>query len=183
MTAQQPAITPLAWLHRVIPTCGLQFRHAARLLGVQVLVGGCCLLAGSGCHPVDDPQDAAAMFAVRDLMSLAPGGFTPYLASQWQVPRSSSTEPVPPDLLRRLQEASGLPLILDSIVARRDSTAILLYMFRPIVVRPDSVMFLGGWMGFRGGDGGGAWGTEYRYLLDCRRKCRLLAPRGASSWN
>jgi hypothetical protein len=90
---------------------------------------------------------------------------------------------IAPDLLERLQRVSGLPLAPEVYTPALDSTTTILYLFRPLVVRPDSVHVPGGWMMRVWGDGGGAWGEEYEYLLDCRRRCRLLREPHFSIWN
>ena len=144
---------------------------------------GCARESGRPQAGQSDPLAAATMFAVADLRDEAPEGMAPYLASMWQIPLTSRTESIPAELLRDVREATGLPIMSDSLYAARDSLVTMLWMFRPKVIRPDSILLLGGWMGFTGGDGGGAWGSEYQYLLDCSGPCRLLAPRAAGSWN
>ena len=64
-----------------------------------------------------------------------------------------------------------------------DSTVIILYLLPPIESEADTVRVLGGWMGLVGGDGGGVWGDEFSYRLDCSQSCRILGPVGRGSWN
>ena len=82
-----------------------------------------------------------------------------------------------------MRDVTGLPVAPDSLIQRRDSTVIMLYLFRPLNARPDSMRMLGGWIALTGGDGGSFWAYEYDYLLDCRRRCRLLAPPGMDVLN
>lgn len=141
------------------------------------------LLNSVACRASDDTVATAASIVVEDLLPRAPAGHRPYLAHQWQIPMTDSIAPVPADVLERLRAVSGLPLAGSALVRSRDSAVVVLYMFRPHVVRPDSVLVLAGWLGLTGGDGGGAWGEEYEYVLDCQRDCRLLNEPAASTWN
>jgi hypothetical protein len=139
------------------------------------------VLAGAGCRPAEGPIQEAALFIVEDMMSRAPQEHTHYLADHWIV--SSVLEPLPPELLARMQEMSGLPVAPPDFLVNRDSSMMLLYLFRPTVVRSDSVLGLAGWMSLVGGDGDGAWALEYAYRLDCRRRCRNVIEAAESVWN
>lgn len=149
-------------------------RCTASLLGA-VLLAAC----GSG----EDPAAAAAVFVAGDLAVQAPEGLTPYVVTRWQIVSSAELEPIPTGTLLEMVRVSGLPAASEALMARRDSTVVVLYMLRPIVIRPDSILVAAGWMGFSGGDGGGFWAHEYDYRLDCRRSCRLLAPPGMAVLN
>jgi len=141
------------------------------------------LLISGACRATDDTVVAAASFVVEDLLPRAPAGHRPYLAHQWQIPMTDSVAPVPADVLERLRAVSGLPLADSTLLRSRDPDVVVLYMFRPHVVRSDSVLMLAGWLGLTGGDGGGGWGEEYEYVLDCRQDCRFLSEPDASTWN
>ena len=141
------------------------------VLGV-VLVAAC-----------DDPPNRiseAAALVVQDLVPRAPTGFEPYLAARWA---SGSEEEIPAELLSDLLEASGLEVAPPGMMESGDSTVIILYLLPPMVSDGDTVRVLGGWMGLVGGDGGGGWGDEFSYRLDCSRNCRILGLVGSGSWN
>ena len=106
-----------------------------------------------------------------------------YLSPSWQLPETGALEDMPPELLVRLLNATRLPVAPAGLMTSGDSTMIVLYLFRPVVVRPDSILVLAGWMNPVGGDGGGAWGVEYDYRLDCRRECQVSTKPGESHWN
>ena len=122
-------------------------------------------------------DERAALFVAQDLLPRLPDeGRTPYLAPDREIAGTPDVEPVPPRILERMREITGLPVATDSMVQGRDSTMIMLYLFRPLTVRPDSVRILAGWIGLTGGDGGSFWAHEYDYLLDCTRACVLRGP-------
>lgn len=149
--------------------------------GVRGLRWAVVVLATVSCGQSRDGRIAAASFVAADLAPLAPEGYTPYLAPEWVVP--PSREPIPGEGLRVLERASGLSVVPAHLLASRDSSIVLLYLIRPVVSRPDSIVVIGGWAALRGGDGGGGWGVEYDYSLDCREECRLTAARGVGEWN
>jgi hypothetical protein len=176
--------------------CGQIYARSARLRLPPVLVArmkralllACGTVLFSSCDVTDvtdvtdDRISAAAIFVVKDLVSRAPPGLDPQLLRRWEVPPAEA-EPVPADLLEIFQEVSGFPIAPGDVASSRDSSIVLLHMYRPLVLRGDSVRVLGGWIRLVGGDGGGAWGTEYDYLLDCRLACRLLEEPRESVWN
>lgn len=142
-----------------------------------VVLGGVLVAA------CDDPPNRiseAAALVVQDLVPRAPTGLDPYLATRWG---SGSEEEIPVALLSELQEASGLEVAPPGVIESRDSTVIILYLLRPVLSGGDTVRVLGGWMGLVGGDGGGGWGDEFSYRLDCSRNCRILGLVGRGSWN
>jgi len=105
------------------------------------------LLVTSACDAADNTVADAAAAVVEDLLPRAPEGYTPYLAPEWQIPTSNTMEPLPAEVLEQLRRASGLPVAERGIVQNRDSSIVVLYLFRPVVVRSDSVRVLAGWMG------------------------------------
>jgi hypothetical protein len=141
------------------------------------------LLISAACHVPDEPVADAAVVVVEDLLPRAPEGYTPYLASEWQIPRTDSIVPIPAAVLEEMRQASGLPLAGGDLIRGRNPDIAVLYLFRPQVLRPDSVLVAGGWMRLTTGDGGGAWGEEYSYRLDCRRGCRIMGEPRTMSWN
>jgi hypothetical protein len=149
----------------------------------RILAPVLALIVSATCGGTGDPTTAALVFVVEDLAPKAPSELTPYLAPEWQGLHTQSLEPIPSDLLDSLRRVTGLPVAPHGFTSTRDSTMAVLYLFEPWVIRPDSVLVLGGWMGLVGGDGGGAWGIEFPYHLDCRRGCRLLNTPLGSHWN
>jgi len=147
-----------------------------------VLLTGVLLLA-SGCRAPEARWDDALALIVEDLLPRVPAGYTPQLLDTWQVPMEGSLEPMPDAVRDRLLVVSGLPLAGLDVVGSQDSSLILLYLFRPLEVRPDSVLGLGGWMGLTTGDGGSVWGDEFTYVLDCRGECRIRGVEGPIHWN
>ena len=167
-------------------TCGYSRRLAPALLGAATLLMGAACDRPAPPDATPDFEEAVArglQHALSDLATLAPEDYTPYLATDWLVAQSSLPEPIPPALLRELQAASGLPARSVGSFMSNDSTSVLLYLTPPRAYRSDSVSVWGGWMGFVGGDGGGSWGIDYDYLLDCSSECLPLAPRGTAFWN
>jgi hypothetical protein len=147
----------------------------------SVLIGA--LLVLGGCRSADDLVAAAAAAVVEDLLPRVPAGHRPLLASEWQIPTTDSTAPVPTAVLERLRAVSGLPLADATVVQSRDPDVVVLYLFRPRVVRSDSVLVGAGWLGLSGGDGGREWGAEYEYVVECRTECSLLREPVATRWN
>lgn len=141
------------------------------------------VLSTFGCNSRGDPLLEAAVFAVGDVLTHMPDDGARYLSPSWQLPETGALEDMPPELLARLQNATRLPVAPAGLMTSGDSTMIVLYLFRPVVVRPDSILVLAGWMNPVGGDGGGAWGVEYDYRLDCRRECQVSTKPGESHWN
>jgi hypothetical protein len=142
------------------------------------------------CSPEADLRADAAVAVVRDLVPLAPEGYTRHLSDQWQIGWSDSAgsivpmlEPIPSDVLKRLRAASGLRTASREVVASRDSSIIILSLFRPQVVRTDSIEVTSLWHGLTHGDGGGAWAVEYFHLLSCVPECRIEVQQEAGHWN
>ena len=140
-------------------------------------------LGAAGCGEPRDIVSEGMVAGVRDLVTRAPSGFEPYLASEWQLPGSNETESIPTDLFAELQRVSRLEPAPEGLATSGDSTVIVLYLFRPLLTNGDSVRVLGGWMGLTGGAGEGPWGNEYSYHLGCATVCLPSAPETGHHWN
>lgn len=143
----------------------------------------CAISSTFGCKSGGDRLPEAAVFVVEDVLTHLPDNGARYLSPSWQLPQTGALEAIPPELLARLQNASRLPVAPAGYLTSGDSSMIVLYVFRPVVVRPDSILVLAGWMNPVGGDGGGAWGVEFDYHLDCSRGCQVLNKPEGSHWN
>jgi hypothetical protein len=144
------------------------------------LIGACSWILLVGCAGSDGGwSDNAVMVVAEDLLGRAPEGFTPYLAASW----ADSENPIPVSLLEQLAELSGLRAAGSDLVESRDSTIALLYLLERRVDDDEQVLVAGGWRHLTGGDGGGSWGNEYTYRLNCSDACTIVGTPGGEVWN
>jgi hypothetical protein len=139
------------------------------------------VVALSACRPERDVEAEAVQAVVADLMTRAPAGGVLYLLPEWHIPRTGQLEPIPAEIAAAIRRVSGLAMA-DEELGREIEDAAFLYLFRPLVAAPDSIGVLGGWLRWTGGDGGGAWGDEFKYAVDCTRRCKV-GPPAKGSWN
>jgi hypothetical protein len=139
------------------------------------------LVGLSACRPERDVEAEAVEAVTADIMTRAPAGSALYLLPEWQIPRTGRLEPIPAEIAAVIRRVSGLPMAGEES-GRQAEDAAFLYLFRPLVASPDSIGVLAGWLRRTGGDGGGGWGDEFEYTVDCTRRC-TVAPPAESRWN
>jgi hypothetical protein len=135
----------------------------------------------SACRPERDLEAEAVEAVIVHLMTRAPAGGVLYLLPEWQIPHTGQVEPIPTEIGAAMRRVSGLSMPDDQLGRQADDAAFL-YLFRPLVAAPDSIAVLAGWLRRTGGDGGGGWGHEFHYTVDCTKRCSVGLP-AESHWN
>jgi hypothetical protein len=141
------------------------------------------LLLISGCGASSEVESLAILTVIPDLVSRAPTEIRPFLSPAWATSGVELDDPLQADLIKALSEASGLEVASQDQFSSADSTLAILYFMKPRVDDVRAVVVVGGWMRLTGGTGGGAWGWEYVYRLDCSEECMVSGPPGGEVWN
>jgi hypothetical protein len=135
------------------------------------------MLALAACGTADVPVDEAALFVARDLLAHAPEGFAAYLGGEWET-GSRVPDPIEAELVARLGEGTGLPVLGAEMIEAQTSPVAVLYLFRPQGMAGDTVRVTAGWLDFPGLAAEPVSGSEYVYLLSCPAACVLLERTG-----
>jgi hypothetical protein len=143
-------------------------RSASRLLRILALAWLCA------CRTPEDLATRAITYVVSERLPPTPDlegrELERFVSEVWE--STDPLEPVPMPIL----EATGLPSRPYASLPS-DSAIIILDLFRPRVISPDSIFIHVEWLVFDSGRTG-TWGQDWDFQLSCRGGCEVVRRYG-----